>query len=175
VGRRLSAAQAGARPIGAIPIRRVLGRGTCGVPDHIMGEHQEQGKDLRATGCRIDLEKPALGSNACPVEHESPRAIQSCITGDGKMAAGLVSLRLDGKTIRSLQRLARRRGGTRSEIVRDAVAKLLADEVACGGDSPQEVWARVIGSVCGVGRRDLSKRTGEKFREVLEQRARKRR
>jgi hypothetical protein len=91
------------------------------------------------------------------------------------MTAGLVSLRLDGKTIRSVQRLARRRGVTRSEIVRNAVARLLADEVAIGGDSPQEVWARVIGSVHGVGPRDLSRRTGEKFKELLEQRARKRR
>jgi metal-responsive CopG/Arc/MetJ family transcriptional regulator len=91
------------------------------------------------------------------------------------MAAGLVSLRLDGKTLRSVQRLARRRGVTRSEIVRNALATLLASEVALGGDSPQEVWARVIGSVHVVGRRDLSKRTGEKFRELLKQRARKRR
>ncbi len=90
------------------------------------------------------------------------------------MAASLVSLRLDGKTIRSVQRLARRRGVTRSEVVRSAVARLLADEAALGGDSPQEVWARVIGSVRGVGRRDLSKRTGEKFRELLDQRARRR-
>jgi hypothetical protein len=64
---------------------------------------------------------------------------------------------------------------TRSEIVRNAVARLLASEVALGGDSPQEVWARVIGSVLGVGRRDLSKRTGERFRELLEKRARQRR
>jgi hypothetical protein len=91
------------------------------------------------------------------------------------MAAALVSMRLDGKTIRSVQRLARRKGVTRSEILRNALARLLASELALGGDSPQEVWARVIGSVRGVGRRDLSKRTGEKFRELLEQRARRRR
>jgi metal-responsive CopG/Arc/MetJ family transcriptional regulator len=91
------------------------------------------------------------------------------------VAASLVSLRLDDKTIRSLQRLARQKGVTRSDIVRNAVAKLLANEVALGEDSPQKVWARVIGSVHGVKHRDLSKRTDEKFRELLEERMRKRR
>jgi hypothetical protein len=90
------------------------------------------------------------------------------------LAAGLVSLRLDGKTIRSVQRLARRKGVTRSDLLRDAVTTLLAKETALGGEAPHEVWARVIGCVRG-GLPDLSEQTGEKFRGLLEGRQRKRR
>lgn len=81
------------------------------------------------------------------------------------MTTNLVSIRIEGKMIRSVERLARRKGVTRSEVLRDAVAALLAKESAAAVEAPQEVWARVIGCVRG-GRSDLSERTSEKFRRL---------
>ncbi len=89
------------------------------------------------------------------------------------MAANLVSIRLDEKMLRSVERLARRKGVTRSEVVREAVAALLAKESAAAPETAQEVWARYIGCVRD-GPPDLSERTGEKFRQLLIARARRR-
>lgn len=87
------------------------------------------------------------------------------------MAADLVSIRLGRKMIRSVGRLARRKGVTRSALLRDAVAALLAQESAAVVEPPREVWARVIGCIQG-GPPDLSERTGEKFRQLLRARRR---
>ena len=88
------------------------------------------------------------------------------------MAANLLSLRLDGKMVRAVNRLARRKGVTRSAVVRDAVASFVAREEAGTSETDQQVWARVIGCVRG-GPSDLSERTGERFKKLLEARARR--
>ena len=79
----------------------------------------------------------------------------------------LLSVRLDAKTERSIQQLARRRGQTKSEVIREAIAALARQESESdGGKSPYETIAHLIGCVRG-GPRDLSVRTGEKFRRLL--------
>jgi hypothetical protein len=78
-----------------------------------------------------------------------------------------LSVRLDAKTERLIDRLARTRGQTKSEVIREAIAALARLEgKSLGGKSPYETIAHLIGCVRG-GPRDLSVRTGEKFRRLL--------
>jgi Arc/MetJ-type ribon-helix-helix transcriptional regulator len=86
-----------------------------------------------------------------------------------------LSVRLDTATESLIERLARKRRQTKSEVVRDAIDVLAKQEEA--GASKQRPYDRVahlIGCVKG-GPRDLSVNTGKKFREILAGRARKRR
>ena len=81
-----------------------------------------------------------------------------------------ISVRLDRASGLALERLARKTGRTRSEIIRQAVVRLseenLAREVA---PTPYEALADFIGCARG-GPADLSTRTGKKFRKVLAER-----
>jgi hypothetical protein len=77
------------------------------------------------------------------------------------------SVRMDPETERLLERLARERGSTKSQVVRDAV------RLAAGrrrrrprAESPYDSFRGVIGSVRG-GPPDLSERTGKRFRQLL--------
>jgi len=84
------------------------------------------------------------------------------------------SVRMDAETERLLEDLARERGSTKSEIVREAV-RLAArrrprSRIAV---SPYDAFRGVIGSVRG-GPPDLSERTGGRFRKLLLDRRRKR-
>lgn len=72
------------------------------------------------------------------------------------------SVRLDSKTQGALERLARSRSQTRSEVVRQAIEELAARET----QPPFETVADLIGCVKG-GPPDLSENTGQKFRELL--------
>ncbi|MDF0668147.1 MAG: ribbon-helix-helix protein, CopG family [Nitrospira sp.] len=78
-----------------------------------------------------------------------------------------LTVRVDVKTERLLLRLARKRGETKSEIIRDAIG-VLAKEVRVqeATEPPYEKVRDLIGSVSG-GSADLSTRTGEKFRRAL--------
>lgn len=84
------------------------------------------------------------------------------------------SVRMDAETERLLEDLARERGSTKSEIVREAV------KLAARGrrrprlpERPYDAFRGVIGSVRG-GPPDLSERTGTRFRQHLLDRKRKR-
>lgn len=85
----------------------------------------------------------------------------------------LLTVRVDVKTERLLQRLARKRGRTKSEVIRDAIgvlAKVLeAQEEA---EHPFDKVRDLIGSIRG-GPPHLSTRTGEAFRRMLVGRRRK--
>jgi len=72
------------------------------------------------------------------------------------------SIRLDPKTDRALEELARRRSQTKSELVRRAIDDLLERERV----SPFERAADLIGSVSG-GPEDLSEETGRRLRDLL--------
>ena len=72
------------------------------------------------------------------------------------------SIRLDAKTQGTLERLARSRSQTRSEVVRQAIELLAAEDPP----SPYGAIADLIGCVQG-GPPDLSEDTGGKFRELL--------
>jgi len=78
-----------------------------------------------------------------------------------------VSVRLDPKTERAVRSLARRTGRTRSQVIRDAIHRLVAAEwEARQGQMAFEMWKDAIGCAEG-GPPDLSERTGEHFRSLL--------
>ncbi|MBI2458479.1 MAG: CopG family transcriptional regulator [candidate division NC10 bacterium] len=82
------------------------------------------------------------------------------------------TVRLDPETESLIRRLARKTGRTKSQVIRDAIRALAGSEApteAAGG--PYEAVAHLIGCVSG-GPKDLSERTGEKFRKLLLERAR---
>lgn len=83
------------------------------------------------------------------------------------------SVRLDRKTERLVERLAREQGRTKSEVIRQAI--VLAAEKELGEDerTPYERSAHLIGCVSG-GPPDLSVNTGAKVREILLRKARSR-
>jgi len=73
------------------------------------------------------------------------------------------SVRLDTKTQGTLERLAKSRSQTKSEVVRQAIELLAGHEPP----PPFETVADLVGRVKG-GPPDLSENTGQKFRELLE-------
>lgn len=82
------------------------------------------------------------------------------------------TVRLDPETESLIKRLAKKTGRTKSQIIRDAIRALARSEAAAetaGG--PYEAIAHLIGCASG-GPKDLSERTGEKFRKLLLERAR---
>jgi Arc/MetJ-type ribon-helix-helix transcriptional regulator len=85
-----------------------------------------------------------------------------------------VSVRLDAKTESLIGRLARKRRQTKSEVIRDAIG-VLAQREAKGMDRkrPYDLVAHLVGCVKG-GPRDLSVQSGEKFRQMLLERRRRR-
>ena len=85
-----------------------------------------------------------------------------------------MSVRMDAETERLLENLARERGSTKSEIVREAVRLAARRRPRTRTvKRPHEAFGGVIGSVRG-GPPDLSERTGERFRKLLLDRRRKR-
>lgn len=84
----------------------------------------------------------------------------------------MTTVRLDVKTETALRRLTLRRGQTKSEVIRDAIARL------AGEDEAQVTAAQRLQSFIGLvdsGGQQLSERTGQKLRELLEERRRARR
>jgi len=82
---------------------------------------------------------------------------------------------MDARTESLLGRLARKRRQTKSEVIRDAIGVLAKqEEKGTEKKRPYDLVAHLIGCVKG-GPRDLSVRTGEKFRQMLVERGRKRR
>lgn len=78
-----------------------------------------------------------------------------------------LAVRVDVKTERLLLRLARKRGETKSEIIREAIGVLAKEiHVQEATEHPYEKARDLIGSVSG-GPADLSMRTGEKLRRSL--------
>jgi predicted DNA-binding protein len=84
----------------------------------------------------------------------------------------MTTVRLDAKTEAALKRLTARRGQTKSEVIRDAIAHLSDEEK----DQPSafERLQPYIGVIEGDDPK-LSEDTGRRFRELLEttQRARR--
>jgi hypothetical protein len=86
-----------------------------------------------------------------------------------------MSVRLDAKTERLVTRLAKGRGQTKSEVIREAMMELARRETGAGdGKRPHDAIAHLIGCVDSVGAK-LSERTGEKFVALLRDKARARR
>ena len=86
-----------------------------------------------------------------------------------------MSVRLDAQTERLVNRLAREKGRTKSEIVREAITTLVRRETGeKGARTPAEAIAHLLGCADSGGAR-LSERTGRKFAELVQGRARARR
>ena len=77
------------------------------------------------------------------------------------------SVRMDLQTERLLDQLARERGLTKSQVIRDAV-RLAARKARPSGRAsrPYDAFRGIIGSARG-GPPDLSERTGKGFRRLL--------
>ncbi len=80
------------------------------------------------------------------------------------------SVRLDHKTESLINRLAKRTGRTKSDVIREAIALFVRSEKAARPPkTPYEAMAHLIGSIKGAPP-DLSERTGEKFSKLLRER-----
>lgn len=80
-----------------------------------------------------------------------------------------ISVRLTAEEQRLVRRVARRRRVTASEVIRDAVGHL-ADEERQGPVRPYDQIADLVGSVRGLPA-DLAERTGERFAEIVREKA----
>jgi Arc/MetJ-type ribon-helix-helix transcriptional regulator len=80
----------------------------------------------------------------------------------------MTTVRLDPSTRATLERLARRRGQSRSEVIRDAIGRLETEEEQEGTASALERLRPFVG-VIDSGGRQLSRESGRKFRELLEE------
>ena len=86
-----------------------------------------------------------------------------------------LSVRLNTSTRQLVERLARKRGQTKSEVIRDAIGILAHQEKGSDEEKrPYDMVAHLIGCVSG-GPPDLSERAGEKFRQLLVEGRKKRR
>lgn len=86
-----------------------------------------------------------------------------------------LTVRLDPKSQRALDQLARRRRQTRSQVVREAIEHLTATEAAPPGvGTALGVWSDVVGIV-DLGRGGTSATTGVQYAEIVQKKARTRR
>jgi len=83
----------------------------------------------------------------------------------------MTTVRLDAKSEAALKRLSVRRGQTKSEVIRDAIARLAEEESA--QPSAYQRLQPFIG-VVNEGDPQLSEETGKRLRELLENRQRAR-
>ena len=77
-----------------------------------------------------------------------------------------VSVRLDPKTEEIVTRLARKKGRTKSEVIRQAIRVLAEGQEGKKPSRPYDAISHLIGCARG-GPRDLSEQTGQKFRHLL--------
>jgi hypothetical protein len=94
-----------------------------------------------------------------------------CLTGDDAMP---LSLRLDRRTEAIVERLARERGQTKPEVIRDAIHLLTEPSTKGGGPTALDRLRPYAGSIDTDGAA-LSERTGEKLGALLRERDRARR
>lgn len=86
-----------------------------------------------------------------------------------------LTVRLNAKTERALDQLARRRGQTRSDLVREALDHYSVTQTAVGeGDSALAAWADVIG-IINSGPPAVARTSGERFTDVVRKKTRDRR
>jgi len=77
------------------------------------------------------------------------------------------SVRLSAQEERLVARVAKRRGETKSDVIRSAIVSLAKeDHPHPVRPTPYDAMKHLIGCVSG-GPPDLSTRTGERFREAL--------
>ena len=85
-----------------------------------------------------------------------------------------LNIQINTRTESLIRHLARKKHQTKSKVIQDAIGALAKqEEQGAGKRRPYDLVAHLIGCVKG-GPRDLSVRTGEKFRQMLVERSRKR-
>ncbi len=82
----------------------------------------------------------------------------------------MTTVRLDTELETTLERLARQRGQTKSDVIRDAIEHLAREQEASGGTALERL--RPFIGIADSGGRQLSRQTGRRFREMLEERRR---
>jgi hypothetical protein len=85
-----------------------------------------------------------------------------------------MSLRLDAETERLVNRLARSRGQTKSEVLREALRALASEQRTSSGPTLYDAIAHHVGCFDSGGM-NLSARTGRRFASLLKERTRGRR
>lgn len=85
----------------------------------------------------------------------------------------MTTVRLDTELETTLQRLARQRGQSKSDVIRDAIEHLARSQTT-DKVSALERLSPFVG-IADSGGRQLSRQTGRRFRELLEQKHRARR
>jgi predicted DNA-binding protein len=80
------------------------------------------------------------------------------------------SVRLDAETEELIRRLAKKRGMTKSEVVREALEEWV-DRENEKPEKPYDAIEHLIG-IADSGGQGLSERTGERFRRLLEEKRR---
>lgn len=85
-----------------------------------------------------------------------------------------LTVRLNPKTERALNALAKRRRLSRSDVVREAIEQYHAAEAGEGTGRPYDAWVDVIG-VISLGVRDAGRTTGEQFTAIVTDQTRARR
>ena len=81
---------------------------------------------------------------------------------------GALNVRIDPQIAAFLERVARERGLTKSEVVRQALATLRKQKRPAAAATPYERIAHLIGS-WDSGGMNLSERTGERFARMLQE------
>lgn len=77
-----------------------------------------------------------------------------------------LTVRMSPDTERALNRLARRRKLSKSDVVREALARYAQTESETPGKGPYGDWVDVLGIV-ELGVRDAARTTGDQFAERL--------
>ena len=85
-----------------------------------------------------------------------------------------LTVRLDPKSLRILDALAKRSRMSRSDVVREAIARYALDEGHADSGRPYDAWVDAIGTV-KLGVRDRARTPREQLTAILEARARARR
>jgi Arc/MetJ-type ribon-helix-helix transcriptional regulator len=86
-----------------------------------------------------------------------------------------LTVRLTPRAERILNALAKRRRLSRSDVVREALARYeMSDGTEAAGSRPYDAWLDVIG-VVNLGVRDSERTTGEQFTSLLRRQTRARR
>ena len=88
----------------------------------------------------------------------------------------IVTVRLDARTERALNALAKQRRLSRSDVVREALVRYEALENGeeAGARRPYDAWVDVIG-VVNLGVRESGRTTGEQMARIVREKARARR
>ena len=134
--------------------------------DHLLGVRRKI--SLGDRGSRHEW----LSNASASLHQREPRAFVCVVQCLWHRSSEMATVRLDVKTEEALKRLTLQRGQTKSEVIRDAIARL-------GEEKGEQVSAyhrlQPFIGVADSGGRQLSERTGEKLRELLEEKRRARR